>query len=457
MRETLNSHRGVKRKSAAVTAFDDEREENHFRPVANRFWKCSNGADQHFRMQTPMKSLSSNIGARPGGQDRVRNCLSQDDTMRLDRHFTRCASAQRDNPMVSKFGTPHSVQNGHVDTRPFAGAARIDYPASPSPVQSRSGYLPKRDDPYMTPNSNNVFKAPGPNYACNGRQNYQYIPSRCTPSPSPFRQSHLRLPFSLPFRSSESFLTYARNPAPAIYQPSMSTIEEESCYGEGLVGDVTYSTPYKTLADTEATAYGYAYSNHNDTYPSEPDHSVTLFQEDLEPEDTRMWATRNEPSLIPSQSTASHDENRFPSQDSVFSLPAPKAGLGIDIDMLEAAAISPSPGIEDLKTLTLDHIPPQFLEEADDPAHIPPPACMDVPSGQLSLQLPEQVRAYSLSNFSLQLTPCNRPSSCSLSANSPTDPVTFAPNQRNAMFSRYHSSRAMIHPFKLSNIFRTLN
>ena len=168
-------------------------------------------------------------------------------------------------------------------------------------------------------------------------------------TPSPYHQQksgHEPLPFSLPYRRNQSYTDFGSRAPAMAFQPSMPVIAEESEYGEESAAQL-YSEPrtitpspiWDQVGRTESFCLG---------VPREPylRRAETPIRTQLASADHQHdpWLARSNAAMISSQSTASRDENRAPSEASVASLPiyAPKASLGIDIEALELAARSPS-------------------------------------------------------------------------------------------------------------------
>lgn len=172
--------------------------------------------------------------------------------------------------------------------------------------------------------------------------------SRTLQTPFERRDAMAVLPYSQPHVRTQVLPDYARKAIGMSYQPTMSVIQEES-----PPETILWLPPSDTHGALDVSPVS-CYEAEDVLMPSlvedrEHEHLSRL----IEPQQYAnigptavwpVWQARHVPGIISSQSTASHDENRKPSQESITSLPlfAPRAAAGIDIDALEAAARSSS-------------------------------------------------------------------------------------------------------------------
>ena len=210
---------------------------------------------------------------------------------------------------------------------------------------------------------------------------------------------HGILPFSLPYRREQGYTDFGRKAPAMAFQPSMPVIREESEFGEANAAHL-YSGP-RTITpspiwDQIGRPESSCFVNSRDPYLERAETPIQI--PIASDQDHNSWQPRSNIALISSQSSASRDENRAPSEASVVSLPmfAPKASLGIDIEALELAARSPS--IDETKYEATD-VKFQAALVTHDPIHsaLQGPECSvktirPAPRSVLSFTQPDTVR-----------------------------------------------------------------
>jgi hypothetical protein len=205
--------------------------------------------------------------------------------------------------------------------------------------RSISPYPPAHFKPSASPA---FFKNPGPTYSLEHNHppftSYPHLSSQVPLSRSSMAA---RLPYGRPHVRTQTFPDYARKAPAMSFQPTMPIIQEESPIPANAIFSppLPVRTPSYNFNHHDYHTEDRAMSPETQTYA--PHSEMPVYNP---PAPTLMWQAHRATDIVSSQSTASHDENLRPSQESVVSLPifAPKASMGIDIDALEAAARSPS-------------------------------------------------------------------------------------------------------------------
>lgn len=203
-----------------------------------------------------------------------------------------------------------------------------------------------------------LFERPGPLYSM------EELPRPGLPTQAHQNRlgANIYLPYGQPYIRTETLPDHGRRAVAMSFQPTMPVIREESpaaandsIASPGLLW--LYSPGFRTqlnsgYEDQSLFMPGPALlASDTDQYDIDEIYKYEtpqLIMPDHDP--APVWRARHRNDIIASQSTASQDENRKPSEDhdSLASslIFAPKAHTGIDIDALEAAARSPSLDID---------------------------------------------------------------------------------------------------------------